>query len=241
MVKDLSFLTLNIQKFRYFCNMKKIRVLLLTIISFFLMIIVGNTGCEGDYPIEPIAYDSAYQVRFYDKPPFVDFAQGYWSQNKFVNLIPNAAPPFYFLIRARNDGGKKTIHYLAEKENSIIQQLTELSNGDFLITATQYFESSSIYISDNYYSEGDAQRRRILIRPTVTIKMKAGRDIKTVEEQFPNTLYFDHDNGETVSDPSQTQYTYTCRYNNSYQVLTLVSEIHQHEDVDWAKADLYSP
>lgn len=224
-------------------TMEKLRrsvlIVTLTAVSTLLLIGMAATGCEGDYPIEPIAYDSAYQIKLYEKPPYAGFEQGYWHQDVFVKLIPNSEPPFYFRIRPRSNTGKKAVQYLADKENSIIRQMSELSNGDILVTATQYFECSSIFISDDYYAEGDEQGKRIHVGNIITIKMKAGRDVKNIEEQYSNALTFDHDTSETDSDPTAIRSIYKCRYNNSYQVLQIASQLYQHEDVEWAEVEMF--
>ena len=107
--------------------------------------------------------------------------------------------------------------------------------------ATKYFESPDLYVSDNYFStecgmrEGDYCR----IVPTMIINLKAGADIRNIEEEYKDVMTLRRTNSR--NDSRFTTYIFDCHLNNSYEVLRLADELYKRDDVNWADADKYSP
>lgn len=196
-------------------------------------------------------YDAEYQIRYYTRPPYANLEQGYWykddAKEVFFKLTPNTKAPYDLLVCPKNDRGRKALQHMEEKKDGVILNVYgqvhyyDLNYTDstthYFVIATKYFESPDLYVSDNYFStecgmrEGDYCR----IVPTMIINLKAGADIRNIEEEYKDVMTLRY------TDSRFTTYHFDCHLNNSYEVLRLADELQKRNDTNWAEADKYSP
>ena len=196
-------------------------------------------------------YDAEYQIRYYTRPPYANLEQGYWykddAKEVFFKLTPNTKAPYDLLVCPKNDRGRKALQHMEEKKDGVILNVYgqvhyyDLNYTDstthYFVIATKYFESPDLYVSDNYFStecgmrEGDYCR----IVPTMIINLKAGADIRNIEEEYKDVMTLRY------TDSRFTTYHFDCHLNNSYEVLRLADELQKRNDTNWADADKYSP
>ena len=196
-------------------------------------------------------YDAEYQIRYYTRPPYANLEQGYWykddAKEVFFKLTPNTKAPYDLLVCPKNDRGRKALQHMEEKKDGVILNVYgqvhyyDLNYTDstthYFVIATKYFESPDLYVSDNYFStecgmrEGDYCR----IVPTMIINLKAGADIRNIEEEYKDVMTLRY------TDSRFTTYHFECHLNTSYEVLRLADELQKRNDTNWAEADKYSP
>lgn len=205
-----------------------------------------TTGCEE--------YDAEYQIKYYSRPPYADLDQGYWYKDNtkevFFKLTPNTEAPYQLLVCPKNDKGRRTLEYMAEKDGGVILDIRKQvhyfdmnftdSTTHYFVTSTKYFESPDLYVSDNYFStecgmrEGDFCR----IVPTILINLNAGADIRNIEAEYKDVMTLRYTN---QLGSNYTIYYFDCHLNNSYEALRLADELYRRDDVNWADTDKYSP
>ena len=211
------------------------------------------TACSDDDDASVKEYDSEYQIKFYSKPPYANYEQGRWYKNDskevFFKLSPNTQAPYFLLVCPKNEKGLQALRYLEEQRKDIILEIQkntihydqDNSEDHYFVSATMYFESPDLYVSDNYYSteigmrEGDFCR----ICPSIIVNLKEGVDIKTIENQYKDVMTLKKTNDR--GDARRSTYVFKCNVNNSYEALRLAEELHKRDDVNWAETDMYSP
>ena len=231
--------------------MKQLQVMMMAMLSVCLL-----TACSSDDEMIGFdEYDAEYQIKYYSRPPYANLEQGYWykddAKEVFFKLTPNTKAPYHLLVCPKNDRGREALEYMKEKEDGVILNIYSQvhyfdmnftdSTTHYFVASTKYFESPDLYVSDNYFStecgmrEGDFCR----IVPTMIINLKAGADIKNIEEEYKDVMTFRCTNG--LTDSRFITYLFDCHLSNSYEVLRLADELYKRDDVNWADADKYSP
>lgn len=215
-----------------------------------------SAACSSDdETIGYEAYDAEYQIKYYSRPPYANFEQGYWykegTKEVFFKLTPNTEAPYQLLVCPKNDRGKEALEHMEKKEDGVILNVYRRvhyydmnftdSTAHYFVTSTKYFESPDLYVSDNYFStesgmkEGDYCR----VVPIIIINLNAGTDIKDIEAEYKDVMTLRYTN--ELKDARFTTYHFDCHLNNSYEVLRLASELQKRDDINWADADKYSP
>ena len=231
--------------------MRQLEVMMMAMLSVCLL-----TACSSDDETTGYdEYDAEYQIKYYTRPPYANLEQGYWykddAKEVFFKLTPNTKAPYDLLVCPKNDRGRKALQHMEEKKDGVILNVYgqvhyyDLNYTDstthYFVIATKYFESPDLYVSDNYFStecgmrEGDYCR----IVPTMIINLKAGADIRNIEEEYKDVMTLRRTN--SLNDSRFTTYIFDCHLNNSYEVLRLADELYKRDDVNWADADKYSP
>lgn len=213
-----------------------------------LMMATALGACSNDDPVEAVAYDEAYQISYYDQPPYAKYKQGYWytdenGQEIFCGLIPNTQPPYTLLVIPKGEKGMETIDYLTMKNFPNIQNVQQISEVDkhYLITTEKYFESPYLYVSDAYWVEG-VDNGGIPIPGIISkmmIHMKNGCDISSVESKYEGMLTNRKTHEWKENDPQWTYYLFDCNVKNSYEMLQLTEKVYHLDEVEWAEADMY--
>lgn len=216
--------------------------------SIALMMATALGACSNDDPVEAVAYDEAYQISYYDQPPYAKYKQGYWykdenGQEIFCGLIPNTQPPYTLLVIPKGEKGMEAIDYLTMKNFPNIQNVQQISEADkhYLITTEKYFESPYLYVSDAYWVEG-VDNGGIPIPGIISkmmIHMKNGCDISSVESKYEGMLTNRKTHEWKENDPQWTYYLFDCNVKNSYEMLQLTEEVYHLDEVEWAEADMY--
>ena len=231
--------------------MKQLKEIMMVVLSVCLW-----TACSSDdETIGYESYDAEYQIKYYSRPPYANYEQGYWykegTKDVFYKLTPNTASPYQLLVCPKNDRGKEALEHMEKKEDGVILNVYRQvhyfdmnftdSTTHYFVTSTKYFESPDLYVSDNYFStecgmrEGDYCR----VVPTIVINLNAGADIQNIEADYKDVMTLRYTNGRP--DARFTTYHFNCHLNNSYEVLRLADELYKRDDVNWADADKYSP
>lgn len=231
----------------------------LTGIIMMLLAVSFLAACSSDEETPaPDGYDVDYQIKYYNQAPYTDLRQGYWfktdTSKVFFKFTANTKTPFELLVCPMNDRGRKTLMYMAEKEDGIIQKINHYvyrfsnyphqsqrrdSVDYYYVTTTQYFECPDLYVSDNYYCPecglGDSYGN---VFPLITVRLKEGADIKKIESKYKKVMTL---KGVQDWENSGTHYDFYCSLNNSYQVLRLNEELYNRDDVAYSDVDLHSP
>lgn len=231
--------------------MKQLKEIMMAMLAVCLL-----AACSSDdETIGYEAYDAEYQIKYYSRPPYANFEQGYWYKDEtkevFFKLTPNTEAPYQLLVCPKNDRGKEALEHMEKKEDGVILNVYKQvyyfdmnftdSTTHYFVTSTKYFESPDLYVSDNYFSteigmrEGDYCR----IVPTMVVNLKAGADIKNIEADYRDMMTLRHTNDR--NDSRFTTYLFDCHLSNSYEVLRLANELQKRDDINWAEADKYSP
>ena len=226
---------------------KNIRYLLRAMVLMFCLTFI-LAGCSSDDGVAVEEYDTEYQIKFYNRPPYADYEQGRWykddSKEVFFKLKPNTYAPYDLLVCPKNERGEQALQHIAEQRKDIILDVLMTDKdpvNHYFVTSTMYFESPDLYVSDNYFSteigmrEGDYCR----ICPMIIVNLKEGTDIRNIEQKYKDvmTLRKTNDREET----RWTTYYFACNVKNSYEALRLAEELYKRDDVNWAETDMYSP
>ena len=213
----------------------------------FMMSVLLSLGmfcaCSDD-SLEPDDYDEAYLIGFFNQPSYAKNKQGYWytdeQNNKvFYKMIPNTQAPYTLLVIPKGEKGLETIEHLKEKKDYIlnIQEVNEIEK-HYFVTTNKYFESPDLYVSVPYLSERDGNKDHPLhVIPKLSIKIKDGYDISTVEQKYKNVL--SQKEVIELKTASFTYYHFDCNKKNSFEVLKLAEEIYHLDAVEWIDVDMY--
>ena len=213
----------------------------------FMMSVLLSLGmfcaCSDD-SLEPDDYDEAYQIGFFDQPSYAKNKQGYWYTNEqnnkvFYKMIPSTQAPYTLLVIPKGEKGLETIEHLKEKKDYIlnIQEVNEIEK-HYFVTTNKYFESPNLYVSVPYLLEGNGNKDHPLhVIPKLSIKIKDGYDISTVEQKYKNVL--SQKEVIELKTASFTYYHFDCNKKNSFEVLKLAEEIYHLDAVEWIDVDMY--
>ena len=195
------------------------------------MAILLYAGCNGDI-IEPESVDADHNITYYAQPPHNKESVGYLrSNNEFVDLTPIGTAPYTLLISAADKKGQEAIDFIRQKEDSPIKSIQEVYTGQgnntktYRIVSDKYFQSRNFYVSESY---SIGQGYNINVLPFITVKMHAGQDVSSVEEEYKNVLklYRENDDGT---------FLFSCTFKTSYEVLMLSVHVYDKLEVAWAE------
>lgn len=194
---------------------------------------VVGMGNDGDHEMwSSENYDSTYyQVKYYHQYPDLNVKQGYWTQDGFIELFPQNAPPYNLLVKWSDELGKKAIDYILEKNPDVMtkEAYSEISN-EYIITSNLYFESPYFYVS-SYYKSSDMptlDRYSIVVLPQIILTMKEGKSVESIMKDYADVLTLNN----AIEDWGI--YTFDCNLNTSQELLELNAEIYQRDDVEYS-------
>jgi hypothetical protein len=205
---------------------------------FALLLTTGLATTSCDAPSKDVQIEVIEDVVSYPQYPYADVTQGYYikpnSEEAFQTLFPNTKSPFVLYVKLTSEDGLKALKATLKFTNPYVTDIHEIGDGGYFVTTNKYFESSLFYVSNSYqaYENVEPMRSPTFILPQISVKMKNGKDISTVVEQYKTYLTLDKDkeiSGISVLD---------CNLNNAYDVLKLAAIIHQLDDVEWVAPDM---
>ena len=206
--------------------MKKILLLMGLLLSLGLF-----CACSDDDELETASYDPTYKVSYYNHDPGLNVKQGYWVDDGFIEMIPQDKPPYYILVKWSDEKGKEAIDYILEKNPGVVSKTAEMPNNEYRITTSKYFESPYFFVSSTY--NANEHYPGTLVLPQIIIKMKDGKDVKTIEELYASVLALEKQ--QNLKDT----FIFNCNLKTSRDVLRLAVEISQHDHVQWAEPNMY--
>jgi hypothetical protein len=196
-------------------------------------------SCNKDI-IEPESVDADYNVTYYTKPPHNEEQQGYLilksnGETDFIELAPISNAPYTLIISVTDKKGHEAINHIKTKENSPIISIEDLTPGlpetnkTYKVVTTKYFQSRNFFVSESYKAGQDQSGTyNISVQPLIIVKMKAGQDVSTVEEEYKGTLTLKQENYDDT-------YLFSCKYKTSYEVLMLTLHVFGKLEVAWAE------
>ena len=196
-------------------------------------------GCKSDI-IEPESVDADYNVMYYEKPPHNNETQGYLllkgnGESDYIELKPISSAPYTLTISVKDKKGKEAFDYVKTKENSPIMSIEDLTPGQqetnktYKVVTSKYFQSRNFFVSEFYRTDQSQPGvYDISVQPYITVKMKAGQDISSVEEEYKGTLTLKQENDDDT-------YLFSCKFKTSYQVLMLTIHVFEKPEVAWAE------
>ena len=180
--------------------------------------------------------DSTYDVRFFAQNPDLEMKQGYWTQNGFIELIPQSKPPYNLLVRWGDKQGKKVIDQILEDNPNIMTKESYVeSENEYRITSNLYFESPCFYVS-TYYKSSESptiDQYNIAVLPQIILTMKEGNNVESIMNDYADVLTVKH----AIEDWGI--YTFECNLKTSRAVLELIAEIYQRDDVESSDFNTY--
>ena len=195
---------------------------------------------ENENLLEPDSIDPNYGIKYYSVPPYAYLNQGTWYVNDkndtiFYHNYPDTKAPYALLVFPWGEEGIKALEYLANQENSIIQNEINPSQGQYCgVLASKYFESPYLYVSDNY-SSSEYSNQRCYYSPLMTLHLNPGYNISDIENRYRDIITLREVKEWEKDDPRWTFYDFDCHVHNSYEMLRLCSEISQCKEVEWAE------
>ena len=189
--------------------------------------------------IDPESVDEEYSVTYYAKPPHSKENQGYLylkanGESDYIQLSPIADSPFTLFISVTDKKGQEAIDFIKSKDDSPITSMQDLNPGQagtartYRVVSTKYFQSRYFFVSECYSADGVSN---IYVQPYITVKMRAGQDISTVEEEYKSVIRLAQENDDGT-------YLFSCSYKTSYEVLMLTTHIFDKAEVAWAEPSL---
>lgn len=199
-----------------------------------LMLAVGMNSCSDDEK-EYAGYDPNFNVRYFDQNPDLDKRQGYWFNDKFIELIPQKEPPYYLMVKWDSDLGERALNYIANKNDGVVQKRHDPGEKNMaIILCNKYISCPYLYISSSYTTTN--VNEFIGINCKIVLKMKEGKSVEPIAEKYVHTLML-----YTGEEKLKGLEIFDCILNTSYEVLQLAEEINQRDDVEWAEPDMYLP
>lgn len=194
---------------------------------------VIGTGYDSDYEMWSLEnYDSTYyQVKYYNQYPDLNVKQGYWTQDGFIELFPQGAPPYNLLVKWSDEQGKKAIDYILEKDQDVMTKESYIeTENEYIITSNQYFVSPCFYVSSYYKSSNipTLDRYSVVVLPQIILTMKEGKSVESIMKDYADVLTLNSAIEELRI------YTFDCNLNTSRALLELNAEIYQREDVEYS-------
>lgn len=208
------------------------------LLFFALLLTTGLATTSCDAPSKDLQIDVIEDVISFPKYPYTDVAQGYYikpnGEEVFQTLFPNTKSPFTLYVRPTNEEGVKTLKSTLNFTNPFVTGIHEIGDGGYYVTTNKYFESSLFYVSNSYQASENVEpmRNPTYILPQILVKMKDGKDISSVVEQFKTYLTLNNDKDVLG------WYCLDSNLNNAYDVLKLTAIIYQLDDVEWAEPNM---
>ena len=199
---------------------------------------------ENENLLEPDSIDPNYGIKYYSLPPYAYLKQGTWYVNKENDTIlsqcyPDTDAPYNLIIVPWGEEGIKALEYLANQENSIIQNEIKPSPGHYCsVIASKYFESPYLYVSDSYYYSSKYNSERSFYSPLMTLHLNPDYNISDIENRYKDIITLREVKEWEKGDPRWTFYDFDCHVQNSYEMLRLCEEIAQCKEVEWAEPGL---
>lgn len=197
---------------------------------------LASTSCDA--PSKDVQIDIIEDVVSYPQYPYADVTQGYYikpnGEEAFQTLFPNTKPPFVLYVKPMSEDGVKTLKSTLNFTNPFVTDIHEIGDGGYYVMTNKYFESSLFYVSNSYQASENVEPMRspTFILPQILVKMKEGKDISTLIEQFKTYLTLNNDKNVLG------WYSLDCNLNNAYDVLKLAAIIHQLDDVEYAEPNM---
>jgi hypothetical protein len=217
--------------------MKKNQRLILFFASL-LMTGLVTTGCDA--PTKDESITEVLDVIAYNDYPYS--GEGYYvhqnGEDVFQKLFPNTKAPFRLYVKPFSEEGVKTLEIMRNFTNPYVTNIQKNGDGSYIVTTTKYFESPQelglFYVSNSYQisENADPMNNPTYILPQIIVKMKEGKDISTVIENYKTIVTLSGDNnslGCSVLD---------CKLVNAFDVLELAEIIYYHGDVEWAEPNM---
>ena len=199
-------------------------------------------GCKGDI-IDPESVDEEYNMTYYAKPPHSKEKQGYLyargsDASDYIELSPITEPPFTLVITVTDKKGQEALDFIKDKEDSPITSIQDMNPGQegtvrtYRVVTTKYFQAPKFFVSECYKVEQSTTGNYdVTVQPYITVKMNAGQDIKTVEDEYKGVINLKQDNEDGT-------YLFSCKYKTSYEVLMLTTHIFEKVEVAWAEPSM---
>ena len=209
---------------------------LIFIIATLLTAGLATTGCDS--PAPEVKIDIIEDVYSFPQYPYADVTQGYYikpnSEEAFQTLFPNTKSPFVLYVKPMSEDGLKALKATLNFTDPYVTDIHEIGDGGYFVTTNKYFESSLFYVSNSYQASENVEpmRNPTYILPQILVKMKDGKDISSVVEQFKTYLTLNNDKDVLG------WYCLDCKLNNAYDVLKLTAIICQLEGVEWAEPNM---
>lgn len=199
------------------------------------MAIMLYSGCGGDI-VEPESVDADYSITYYAQPPHIKESVGYLlASNDYVDLSPIDSSPYTLLISVADKKGQEALDFIRQKENSPIKSIQQVYTGlagnanMYRVVTDKYFQSRSFYVSESYRTnQSKPGIYDINVLPYITVKMHAGQDVGSVEEEYKGVLklYKENDDGT---------FLFSCTSKTSYEMLMLSIHVYDKLEVAWAE------
>ena len=208
----------------------------LTVFAAMILIV----GCKGDI-IEPESVDADYNVTYYAKPPHSNETQGYLylkanGDSQYMKLEPISSSPFTLTISVTDKKGMEALDFIRSKEDSPIISIQDVNLAQpgtascYKVVTSKYFQSRNFFVSESYRAaDSKTSAYDVSVMPYITVRMKAGQDISSVEEEYKGTITLIQENEDGT-------FLFSSRFKTSYEVLMLAIHIFEKPEVAWAEA-----
>lgn len=204
-----------------------------------VLIAFGISSCSSDDEIEVESYDSTYEVKYYSQDPDLHKAQRRWYYDKSIEMYPQSEPPYILMVKWDSDQGKKTLDYIAGKDDGVILDRHDSDHENMsIILCNQYITCPYLYVSSSYKSSENFlyENEYIRIDNKIMLKMKDGKSVDPIVRKYANVLI-----RYTGNEKVKGTEIFDCTLRTSCEVLKLAEEIHLRDDVEWAEPNMYSP
>ena len=211
---------------------------LLLFFATLLMTGLATTGCDAPSKDESIT--EVLDVVAYADYPYS--GEGYYvkqnGKDVFQRLFPNTKAPFRLYVKPFSEEGVKTLKLMKNFTNPYVTNIQESGDGSYYVTTTKYFESPQelglFYVSNSYQisENADPMNNPTYILPQIIVKMKEGKDISTIIENYKSYVTLSGDKN------SLGWYVLDCKLDNAFDVLQLAGIIYYHGNVEWAEPNM---
>lgn len=210
-------------------------------LRFILMIVAAAVmGCSNDDESETTdTYDPTYKVSYYRQDPNLNQRQGYWYDNKFIELTPQKEPPYTLIVKWDNDEGEKAFNYIVDKKDGVvIQKYDNYAKNSAVILCNKYISCPYLYVSSSYKSSTGFlyENEFMQIDNRILLKMKEGKSVDAIAKKYADVLTLD-----TNRENARGTEAFDCALKTSCEVLQLAEEINLRDDVEWAEPNMYAP
>lgn len=175
----------------------------------------------------------AYDVSYYDRNPDLSERQGYWYNGTFIRLTPQENPSYRMLLKWDSDEGKQALDYITGNNDGVVVERYDNSANMALIVSNKYLVCPYLYISSSY-KMSDGSLYDIWINNVILLKMKDGKSIDSIAQEYADALIHDSSKADGVE-------AFRCKLKTSCEMLQLVETIRQRNDVEWTEPDMYAP
>jgi hypothetical protein len=212
-----------------------------TLCIFASLLTIGFAATSCDAPSKDESITEVLDVVAYADYPYS--GEGYYvkqnGKDVFQTLVPNTKSPFVLYVKPFTEEGVKTLKLMKNFTNPYVTDINEIGDGGYFVTTTKYFESPQelglFYVSNGYQASesADPKNNPIYILPQIVVKMKEGKDISTIIENYKSYVTLSGDKSSLGS------YVLDCKLDNAFDVLKLAGIIYYHGDVEWAEPNKF--